>query len=477
MRNLSILLLVILGGLSCSVPSEKMPSYARQSLIYPDYTEVTIPRSIAPLTFHVNTEEDEILVVLQSGDCSVKTDKKEVRVSAAEWKKLMSAGQDTIHVNILSEKNQKILHTFPIYVSDDAIDPYLSYRLIAPGHELWGQMGIYQRCLSNYEEDAIYENTHSRQVCVNCHTSNQGNPDESFFHQRPKPSGTILVKDGQVQKLSNYFNDKVPALVYPSWHPSGEYIAFSVNKTVQSIHSLDKNRIEVMDLWSDIVVLELKTNQLLTTTRLMSSNAFETFPSFSPDGKKLYFCTAKAVTLPDSIKSVKYDLCAIDFDAAKKTFGQQVDTIIKASENDYSISFPRVSPDGQFLLYTRHAYGNFSIWHREADLCMYDLEKKHPVDVSVLNSPESESFHSWSSGGRWIVFSSRRNDGLYTSLYLAHIDEAGKVGKPFILPQKQSGFYFYQDKSYNVPEFMKGKMKDFRPEIQKLITEDKPLKK
>lgn len=170
-------------------------------------------------------------------------------------------------------------------------------------------------------------------------------------------------------------------------------------------------------------------------------------------------------------------MCAIDFDAAKKTFGQQVDTIIKASENDYSISFPRVSPDGQFLLYTRHAYGNFSIWHREADLCMYDLEKKHPVDVSVLNSPESESFHSWSSGGRWIVFSSRRNDGLYTSLYLAHIDEAGKVGKPFILPQKQSGFYFYQDKSYNVPEFMKGKMKDFRPEIQKLITEDKPLKK
>lgn len=476
MKKYGILFLAILGVLSCSAPSGEIPSYATESLIYPDYTEVTIPRGIAPLTFHVNTEEKEVRVVLRSGDYSVTMDKKEVAVSATEWKKLMS-GSDTIRVDILSKKDQKVLHAFSIYISEDAIDPYLSYRLIAPGHELWGQMGIYQRSLADYEEKAIYENTHSKQVCVNCHTSNQGNPDESFFHQRPKPSGTILVKDGKVQKLSNYFSEKVPILVYPSWHPSGEYIAFSVNKTVQSIHSLDKNRIEVMDLWSDIVVLELKTNQLLTSTRLMLPEAFETFPSFSPDGKRLYFCTAKAVTLPDSIKSVKYDLCAIDFDAVKETFGQQVDTIVKASEEDCSVSFPRVSPDGRFLLYTKHAYGNFSIWHREADLHMYDLQKQQSVDVNLLNSSESESFHSWSSNGRWVVFSSRRNDGLYTSLYLAHIDETGKVGKPFILPQKQSGFYFYQDKSYNVPEFMKGEMKDFGPEFQKLIAGDKTLRK
>lgn len=78
-------------------------------------------------------------------------------------------------------------------------------------------------------------------------------------------------------------------------------------------------------------------------------------------------------------------------------------------------------------------------------------------------------YHSWSSNGRWIVFSSRRMTGLYTCLYLAYVDASGHVGKPFLLPQKQSDYYFYQYKSYNVPEFMKGKVCVKRKEVRRAM--------
>lgn len=464
--NKYIVFFLVLLSLSCTSREKKYPAYATKGIIFPDYTEVTIPRTISPLSFYVNTNEKSVQVSFRCGNYETSVSGKEIALSGRKWKKLLSSG-DTVVVDIRS--GEQLLHSFNIYVSADEIDPYLAYRLIEPGHELWGKMGIYQRSLSDYEETPVYENTETGHVCVNCHTPNKGNPEEFIFHQRPKPSGTILVKDGKTEKLDTYFNEKVKALVYPSWHPSGDYIAFSVNKTVQAVHSRNKNRIEVMDLSSDVVILDLKNNRLLTAPILMSENSFETFPSFSPDGKTLYFCSAKLVSLPDSIEAVKYDLCSLQINVEEKTFGHQVDTLVHASKEGYSISFPRVSPDGRFLLYTRHAYGNFSIWHRDADLCMYDLEKKENIDVSLLNSPETESYHTWSTNGRWIVFSSRRIDGLYTSPYLAHVDGSGKVGKPFLLPQKNSDFYFYQHQSYNIPEFMTGKIKDRRDVFRDLI--------
>lgn len=455
---------------SCLSDPGKLPDYVTQARIYPDYEGVTIPRTLAPLSFRVNTKNEKVKTTLRAGNYSVSEEGNEIRISVAKWHKLVTAG-DTIQVEIThtTGKKQSTLHSFNIYISKDETDPYLAYRLIPPGYELWREMGIYQRSLSDYTESPIYENTQKEDVCINCHTTNQGNPEEFIFHQRPKPSGTILVKDGIARKLDTYFSDQVPALVYPSWHPSGNFIAFSVNKTKQAIHSKDPNRIEVWDLSSDIVILNLQTNQLLTTSLLMSPGAYETFPAFSPDGRTLYFCSAQAITSPDSIQDIKYDLCSIPVDIEKGIFGQDVDTLIKASAQNYSISFPRVSPDGRFLLYTQHNYGNFSIWHKEADLAMYDLIKQQPADVSILNSDESESYHSWSSNGRWIVFSSRREDGLYTRPYLAHIDEKGVASKPFLLPQKDTDYYIYQDKSYNIPEFMTGKVKNRQAEIQKLI--------
>jgi dipeptidyl aminopeptidase/acylaminoacyl peptidase len=129
------------------------------------------------------------------------------------------------------------------------------------------------------------------------------------------------------------------------------------------------------------------------------------------------------------------------------------DTVFKASDYGRSATFPRISPDGRYLLFTLGSYGNFHIWHKNSDLYLLDMEKKTVSAMSELNSSSVESYHSWSSNGRWIVFSSRRDDGSYTRPYIAYFN-GGMASKPFILPQKDPLFYDTFFKSYNIPEFM-----------------------
>jgi hypothetical protein len=109
------------------------------------------------------------------------------------------------------------------------------------------------------------------------------------------------------------------------------------------------------------------------------------------------------------------------------------------------------------LCYTLSDYGQFSIWHHEADLWLLELSTQKSRPMTEANSGDTESFHNWSTNSRWLVFSSRRDDGLYTRPYFCHVDAAGRVAKPFMLPQR-SPRRFYRDRflSFNVPDFITG---------------------
>ena len=128
-----------------------------------------------------------------------------------------------------------------------------------------------------------------------------------------------------------------------------------------------------------------------------------------------------------------------------------------------------MSPDGQYLLFTASTYGTFPIWHKEADLEMIDLRDGSAVDMQAVNSGEADSYHAWSSNGRWIVFSSRRIDGLYTRPFFAYFDSSGQIHKPFLLPQKKPEHDRRLLKSYNIPEFIKGKVELNPYEISRIL--------
>jgi len=106
-------------------------------------------------------------------------------------------------------------------------------------------------------------------------------------------------------------------------------------------------------------------------------------------------------------------------------------------------------------MYTLFDYGNFSIWHKEADLWLLDLQTGEQRPLTTINSDDTESFHNWSSNSRWCVFSSRRDDGRYTRLYFTHINQEGVAAKPFLMPQEDPIEYYKElPYAYNVPDFI-----------------------
>jgi hypothetical protein len=477
-HTISILCATIIAACSENVDVRTATAIDKEVDIYPDYKMVTIPSNIAPLNFMIRDHFGESVLDLSSMSYEFQTSSKDGKfdIPIKEWKKLLETAKGgAVEARVIIKKDSKwmVYPKFDINVSADDIDSYLAYRLIPPGYELWDEMGIYQRNLTNFDETPIIENTSTKKNCVNCHSFCMQDPDKMLLHMREKVAGTIMITDGKAEKLNTKTDQTVSALVYPSWHPSGKYVAFSTNTTNQAFHVNDRNRIEVYDTESDVVVYDVNKKEIITTEALFSKNAFETFPTFSPDGKTLYFCTAVADTMPIKYRSIKYNLCSISFDPDNRTFGNEVDTLFNAAAIDKTISFPRVSPDGRFLMFTLFDYGNFSIWHKEADLYIMDLMSGEIKPLDAVNSDDTESYHSWSSNSRWFVFSSRRHDGLYTHPYIAHIDEKGNVSKPFMLPQKDAEFYFKFMKSFNIPEMVKGKVKKSPREIA-LTAKDTP---
>jgi Tol biopolymer transport system component len=221
----------------------------------------------------------------------------------------------------------------------------------------------------------------------------------------------------------------------------------------------------VLDSFSDLLLYDVKKNEL--TPILPSDDKFlPTYPTWSPDGKTLYYCCAKAPDFKTARQPVaarkdevphlqdefRYDVMKVDFDEKTGTFGAP-ERVFDAVALDKSAAFPRVSPDGKTLMFTLARRGCFPIWFRDADLWTLDLATGKARALDEVNSPtEPDSWHSWSSNGRWFVFSSRRDDGSHTRLYFAHIGENGEVSKPFMLPQRDPVKTLNSTKSFNVPE-------------------------
>ena len=462
MKQVLYILITLLLLVSCEEKVCDTKQETAQPQIYPDYVGVTVPVNIAPMNFCM-VDETALLVdavitdshghnLHSQGDESVDFD-------LDDWHTLLAQNCGDSLLVTVSAKFADGWHTyspFSIYVSPDSIDYGICYRLIEPGYEVWSKMGIYERDLSSFDERALIENTQF-EGCVNCHSFNRGNSADMSLHIRGPHGATLISHNGSPVTAYNTKTDQTLGFcVYPYWHPSGRYIAYSTNSTSQLFHSADSNRIEVFDTASDLQVYDVEKNELLITPMLKQDSIYETFPVFSADGRSMYFCAAQAI--PEGsykLDSIRYNLCRIDFNPETGSFGDSIETVIDAVVQGKSVSFPRPSYDGRYLCYTLSDYGQFSIWHHEADLYMLDLKTGESTAMDKANSDDTESFHNWSTNSRWLVLSSRRDDGLFTRPYFCHVDKNGGIGKAFMLPQRNPR-QFYRDRflSYNVPDFI-----------------------
>ena len=470
-RNTLFLLLSAALLLSCggaSVPSDYVQADSLPR-IYPDYIGVTIPQNIAPLTFELDQKADE-MVARYAVDGDEIVCSGQMLPSQDDWQRLAQKAIDgKIDVDVFACNDGKWTRFKPfcIYVSADSIDPYISYRLIAPSFVTYESLTINQRCLENYDERVIYDNMlcsfEKEGQCINCHHYQQYNPGRMQFHARQNHGGTVVAYDGKLKKV-NMKNDSIlSAGVYPAWHPWLNLIVYSTDLTHQSFQTTHRNKIEVFDTQSDLIAYNVENDEVTNVEN--DPNEFEVFPCWAPDGKTLYYCSAH-FELNDSMgdadhqlvaraREVKYNLYKKSFDPATLQFSPR-ELVFDAVAMGQSGVLPRVSPDGRFLLFTMAEYGYFHIWHHDADLWLLDLQTQEARPLSEVNSADTESYHSWSSNGRWLLFSSRRDDGVFTRPFMAHIDAQGHASKPFELPCADPDYHRQFMRSYNIPEFMRG---------------------
>jgi dipeptidyl aminopeptidase/acylaminoacyl peptidase len=470
--------LIFLTGMffACSGPTT-FTELKRVPLITPDYSGITIPPNIAPLNFTINEKAEKYLVKLHPPTgyiISIASAKGDITTSSGKWEKLLEQckGKE-LYFEIFIKQNGNWIKFQPIinHVAIDPIDSYLVYRLFDQGYLTWNKMGIYQRCLENFDESPIMLNTMSDRNCINCHSFCMNRSTTMLFHVRGNLSGTIIYSNGKITRVNTKTNQTISPGVYPAWHPDGRYVAFSVNHIAQAFYAAPDHRREAIDSLSDLILYDVKTNKISSCDAIASKKRLETFPTWSPDGRYLYFISANAIP-PERYLQIHYDLLRIAFDPETHQFGI-TDTIVSSSRIGMSVSFPRISPDGKYLLFCMSAYGNFTIWHADSDLYLMNLETDE-ITKPDINSNQPESYHNWSSTGRWIVFSSRRIDGFFTRIYFSYFDSDGKAHKPFLLPQKDPEFYTTFLKTYNVPEFITSKV-DLGPRILSKIARSVPI--
>lgn len=469
--------------LSSCVSHPDVPSASKdakcQPDIFPDYCDVTVPCNIAPLNFMLPKDKfDECVARFTTADGKLQTygDGVKVQIPEDEWHDMLDASKGkSIKVEVWGKKKGEWLSfkPFEIRVAKELIDEYLSYRLIEPTYVAWSFMEIAQRNLTTFEETQIFNNEitmndRAKGQCINCHSYQNYKTDNMLFHVRLSNGGTVIVNDGKVSRVNMKRDYTISGGVYPAWHPTAKLIAFSTNLTRQAFHTSNDNKIEVYDLASDMILYDVTTDSVSIVSN--DPELLEVYPTWSPDGKYLYYC--KSVPLPKEMRDmdirttypkVQYNLYRRSFDIASHGFGDE-ELVYDAASADKSVTLPRISPDGRYLLFAQGQYGCFHSRHRDADIVCIPMEKFSGtpltveaasfVDLSALNSKgESDSYPSWSSNGHWIMCASRRDDGNYSRVYFSYFNN-GKVEKAFLMPQEDPEYNTFLLKSYNRPEFM-----------------------
>lgn len=442
-RSVIIITILSLAVVSCSHGAGDI-----QEGMFPDYADITIPCNIAALNFRIGGAGKISVSVTGSHDEYRFSGRRGiVKFPAGKWRSMLESEKGGV-VKVSVEAAGGYSNSFTWTIVSDSIDRYLSYRLIEPAYEIWNRIQIEERDIESFSTKLLGDNRSAGHSCMNCHTTNRNGT--SFMHLRGANGGTVLNREGHLVKL-NTRTQKTGNTVYGDISADGRYGVFTTADITFAIHSRRDQRMEVYDSRSDLVVLDLD-NLTVTDSPCVNGDEYqETFPCFSADGRNIFFCRAHHLSQPDSTAYMHYDIAVVAFDPETGRIGDKVDIMLSARER-FSFSHLKASPDGRWLMVTAAKYGTFPIWHQESDLWLLDLENQKIDVLTGVNAFGADTYHSWSSNSRWVVFASKRDDLVYGRPYVVYIGPDGTAGKPFLLPQKDPAMYITTLKSFNLPE-------------------------
>lgn len=244
--------------------------------------------------------------------------------------------------------------------------------------------------------------------------------------------------------------------------PTGRYAAASVNEISYAavMNDVDYSQL-FFPTFGVIAIYDSRSGSMRLLPGASDYNYVQANPTWSPNEKHLLFCRAKTknevhknilnvttvfekrdIHKLNELYNIQFDLYRVPFNKGE---GGTAEPLEGAAGNGVSNYFPRYSPDGKWVVYTRSRSG--IMLQPDSELWIVPAEggeaRRMQCNRKIFNS-----WHSWSSNGRWLLFSSKTN-GPYTEIFLTHVDEDGNDTPPVLLSR-------FDDSGYaaNVPEFV-----------------------
>jgi tetratricopeptide (TPR) repeat protein len=175
---------------------------------------------------------------------------------------------------------------------------------------------------------------------------------------------------------------------------------------------------------------------------------------WSPDGKWVVFARAEAKDSdPEGLKlplkandpneiQIQYSLYKVPFNGG---LGGKAEPILGASNNGMSNNFPKISPDGRWIVFVKNRNGQLMRPDSELYIVPFNggVARRMRCNTSLMNS-----WHSFSPNGRWLVFSSKSRSP-YTQMFLTHLDTNGNDSPPIYIDNSTAA-----NRAVNIPEFV-----------------------
>ncbi len=310
-------------------------------------------------------------------------------------------------------------------------------------------------------------------VCGNCHSfSSDGSVlgldvdygnDKGGYAILPV-SEQMVLNDERIITWSDYRRDDGEATfgLLSQVSPDGRYVISTVKDRAVFVATPG---IEFSQLFFPIkgilVVYDRETGTYKPLPGADDPDYVQSNPTWSPDGRYVVFARSKvyrkdsiagATSILLSEKDVpefiedkepfKFDLYRVPFNDGR---GGTAEPIEGASHNGKSNFFAKFSPDGKWIVFCKAE--NYMLLMPDSELYIVPAEGGEARRLRA-NTPRMNSWHSWSSNGRWLVFSSKANTP-YTQLFLTHIDQDGNSTPPVVLER-----FTGADRAANIPEFV-----------------------
>jgi len=338
-------------------------------------------------------------------------------------------------------------------IAREPADNFIVYRVVVPPFSSKKTPDIWMRDIRTDREKCLLS-AHQK-YCINCHTfsDKQGNRGKLGLQIRSLSGAKRSSKAPDLRMyLAIYDMDRqegfkaqlpfeVQMSTFMAWSPSGDKLAYSANQKLATLSPVTFETQHAGTVTSDIAIYDLDQNATYLLPEASDPDWLENYPCWSPDGRKFVFARAPTGQHPAALR---YDLFVIRDEDGE----QKARPIVGASNNERSNYFPRFSPNGKWLSFCQCDGGD--LIRSSSDIYVVDGELNAPPRRLEFNTENSaDSWHSWSSNSRWLVFVSKRRDGAFAYLYLTRIDDYGCASPAVPLPIKKEPLA-----SYNIPEFI-----------------------